>query len=141
MNKAICLVLAVLVLVFACSLPGYAHGAGYGRGGGWHGGGGGWHGGLWIGPGWGWDPWWWGAPGYPYYPYYPYYSDPAVIQHQPQEYIQRAPQQEQQYYWYFCPDSKNYSQGVAEACAFSASTRFNMRRVFVTANKHCRGET
>jgi hypothetical protein len=30
---------------------------------------------------------------------------------------------------------------VAEACAFSASTRFNMRRVFVTANKHCRGET
>ena len=108
MNKAICLVLAVLVLVFACSLPGYAHGAGYGRGGGWHGGGGGWHGGLWIGPGWGWDPWWWGAPGYPYYPYYPYYSDPAVIQHQPQEYIQRAPQQEQQYYWYFCPDSKNY---------------------------------
>ncbi len=117
MKKAICLVLAVLVLVFASSLPGYVYGAGdgggggsHGGGGGWHGGGGGWHGGywrggVWIGPGWGWGPWWWD---YPYYPYYPYYSEPPVIQQQPQEYIQRAPQQEEQYYWYFCPDSKNY---------------------------------
>jgi len=113
MKKAICLVLAVLVLVFACSLPGYAYGAGYGGGGGSHGGGwhgGYWRGGVWIGPGWGWDPWWGWGPwwGGIDYPYYPYYSEPAVIQQQPQEYIQRAPQQDQQYYWYFCPDSKNY---------------------------------
>ena len=59
--------------------------------------------GIWIGPGWG--PWWWGAP---YYPYYPYYSEPVVIQQQPSVYVQPTPQQEEQSYWYYCPNPQGY---------------------------------
>jgi hypothetical protein len=135
MKKTVCLVLAVLVLLFVGSISAYADDRGGERGGGgwhggdrWHGGdgwGGGdrwrggdrwyggnrWRGSIWIGPGWG--PGWWGPsyysyyPYYPYDPYYPYYAvPPAVIQQQPQEYVQPAPQE--QYYWYFCQDPQGY---------------------------------
>ena len=121
MKKAICLVLAVLVLVFVSTLNEYAYGAqsysggggshgggGWRGGGNWHGGGG-WRGGIWIGPGWGgWGPGWWDGPAYPYYPYYPYYSAPVVIEQQPPVYIQPAPQREEQSYWYYCPNPQGY---------------------------------
>ncbi|MCL5022224.1 MAG: hypothetical protein M1497_02445 [Nitrospirae bacterium] len=70
---------------------------------------------FWFGPGWG---SWWRGPGYPYYypyyyypySYYPYYygESPVVLQEQPPEYVQPTPREEEEYYWYFCPDSKNY---------------------------------
>ena len=111
MKKTVCLVLAVLVLLFVGSISAYAADRGGQRGGGgWHDGGR-WHGSIWIGPGWG--PWWWGPPYYAYYPYYPYdpyypyyAGPPAVIQQQPQDYVQPAPQE--QYYWYFCQDPQGY---------------------------------
>ena len=99
MKKAACLVLVVCVLLFAITIPGYARDGGHFHGGDHFGAD------IWIGPGWGgWGPWWWGPPYYPYYPYYP--ETPAIIQQQPQEYIQPAPQE--QYYWYFCPNTKTY---------------------------------
>ena len=99
MKNAICLVLVVLVFLFANTIPGYAVG-----GGNYHGGSS-WHGAIWIGPGWGgWGPWW-GTPFYPYYPYYPYYPEtPAVTQQQPPVYVQP----EEQYYWYFCQNPEGY---------------------------------
>jgi hypothetical protein len=69
-------------------------------------GGGHFDGGIWIGPWWGWDPFF-----YPYYPYYPYqyYAPPTVVvPEQPQEYIVPAPQPEESSYWYFCRDAKGY---------------------------------
>jgi hypothetical protein len=117
MKKAICLVLAVLVLLFASALHEYAYGqqshhGGGGHHGGHHGGGSHFSGSIWIGPGWGgWGPWWWGAPYYPYYsyyPYYPYYSPPVVIQQQPPIYVEPTPQPEEQSYWYYCPNPQGY---------------------------------
>lgn len=64
---------------------------------------------VWIGPGWGWGPWW-GPPAYPYY----YWEDPVVIQRESPTYVQPTPQTEDQYYWYFCPDAKNYYPYVKE---------------------------
>ena len=102
MKKGVCLVLVVLVLLFAITIPGYA------RDGGTFHGGGHFHGGIWFGPGWGgWGPWWWGSPYY--YPYYPYYPEqPVVIQQQPPAYVEPSPQPEEQYYWYFCQDPEGY---------------------------------
>jgi len=134
MKKAICLVLVLAIVLFAIALPCYAaesggHGGGHGGSGDRGGGHGGSHGGghdggrghgsfsgsIWFGPGWG--PWWWG-PGYPYYypySYYPYgynpyyYGEsPVVVREQPPAYVQPAPREEEEYYWYFCPDSRNY---------------------------------
>ena len=87
MKRSAVIALATLALLLAHSLPGDAH----------------FRGGVWIGPVWG--PGWW----YPPYPSpYPYYSaPPVVIQQQPQQYIQQAPQQEKQYL-YFCPDPQGY---------------------------------
>ena len=102
MKKAVCLVLVVLVLLFAITIPGYA------REGGHFSGGGPCHGGdIWFGPGWGgWGPWWWGLP---FYPYYPYYSEPPmVIQQPPPAYVEPTPQPEEQYYWYFCRKPEGY---------------------------------
>jgi len=103
MKKSVYLVLIVFALLFVGVLPVYA--AGHGHGG--HGGHGHGHfffgGDIFIGPGWGgWGPWW-GAPYYPYYPNYPYYSP-----QQSSEYVEQTPQVEEQTYWYFCPDAKNY---------------------------------
>ena len=99
MKKLICIALAALALTLAGSSPGLAFHGGHGGHGGV---------GVWIGPGWGpgwWGPGWWG----PYYPYYPYYeAPPAVIQQQPDTYIQQAPQAEEPSYWYFCKDPKGY---------------------------------
>ncbi len=103
-------IMVILLVVFAVGVPLYAYGGGHGgsHGGGFrggHGGGyrggyrGGYGGGIWIGPGW-WDPWWWGFPAYPY-DYYDY-SEPPVIE-------QQSPSvQEQQNYWYYCPELKAY---------------------------------
>ena len=93
MKKAACLVLAVVVLLLAHSVPGEAH----------------FREGIWIGP---WGPGWWG-PSYPYAPYaypYPYAAAPVVIQQEPQEYIQQpaAQPQPQQQYWYYCTDPQGY---------------------------------
>ncbi len=93
-----------ILIVFALLVVGIVPVFADGHGG--HGGHGHWS--VWIGPGWGlWDPWWWGAPYYPYSycPYgaaYPYYSP-----QRPSEYVEPTPQEEQTY-WYFCPDAKNY---------------------------------
>jgi hypothetical protein len=134
MKNAVCLVLVVLVILFASAIPGYTvdrgashggggpHGGGDGRGGGdWHGGGDGrgggdwhgggdhhgggdWHGSIWIGPGWG--GWGgWGTPYYPYYdPYYPYYRETPAV-------IQQQPPvyvQPEEQYWYFCRNPEGY---------------------------------
>ncbi len=105
MSKFFYLVLVIFVLLFSV-LPVQARGHGHFS----------FHGGVWLGPGWGgWGPWWWG-PAYPYYSYpyyygYPYYYDydwaPPVTQERRQEYVEPAPQDEN-YYWYFCPDARNY---------------------------------
>ena len=101
MKKAICLVLAVFVLLFAGTLPAYARGWGDHHGSRFV-----FSGGVWIGPGWGgWGPWW----GPLYYPYYPYYPEPpVVIQQQPSVYVQPTPQPEEQNYWYYCPNPPGY---------------------------------
>jgi hypothetical protein len=98
MKKLICIVLAAMTLMLAGSLPSDAF-----RGG---------HGGGHFGVGFAvpfWGPGWWG-PNYPYYPsYYPYYAEPSVVyQQQPSTYIQQAPQDEKQNYWYFCRDPEGY---------------------------------
>jgi hypothetical protein len=86
--------------------PGYYRGSRYYRGPRYS-----YGGNIWIGPGW-WDPW----RGYPYYPYtyspypyyYPYYSAPPAIQRQQPIYIEPAPEQEEQNYWYYCPKPEGY---------------------------------
>jgi hypothetical protein len=135
MKNAICLVLVILVVLFASTIPGYADGrggsgyhggggyhggSGYHGGGGWHGdgghGGSSWHGSIWIGPGWGgWGPWW-GPAYYPYpypyyYPNYPYYPEtPMIIQQKPQTYVQP----EEQYFWYYCKKPEGYYPYIKE---------------------------
>ncbi|HTF99598.1 MAG TPA: hypothetical protein VK654_03310 [Nitrospirota bacterium] len=93
MKKSLFVLFIVVLAVFAAAAPVLAHG-GHIRGG------------IWIGPGW-WGPWW--------YPY-PYYSQPpVVIQQQPPVYEEQEFQaQPQQYYWYFCSDSKAYYPYVKE---------------------------
>lgn len=61
-----------------------------------------WGTGAWVGSG-----FWWGWPyyGYPSYPYY-YSAPPAVIQ-QPPVYLEQAPPQEPQY-WYYCQNPQGY---------------------------------
>lgn len=105
MKKVIYILVVLFVVVFAITLPVYAHGHGYVRGG------------IWIGPGW-WGPWWGGYPyggygAYPYgysgYPYGYYSSPPVIIEQQSPAYEQQIPQQDEQpYYWYFCSESKAY---------------------------------
>jgi len=102
MKRTIFLAIIVLVLIAGVVIPVYAHP--YGG----HGGHGGFHGTIWIGPGW-WGPGWWG-PGWwgsPYYPY-PYYSQPPVVIQQQPVYQQPAPVEEEQTYWYYCPDANAY---------------------------------
>ncbi len=85
MKKIIGIALAFLFL-FLSALPASAHGRVF-------------FGGVWVGPGWG--PWW-GPP-------YPYYSEPsAVVQEMQPAYVEPAPQQEQDYYWYFCRKPEGY---------------------------------
>jgi hypothetical protein len=127
MKKTIFVIFAVLIMLSVNTLPGFAAGAGsdhrsggsrysghdrdsgHYRGFGYrHGPRYSYGGSIWIGPGW-LDPWW----GYPYYSYpyypYPYYAAPPVVtQQQPQIYIEPAPQQEEESYWYYCPKSKGY---------------------------------
>jgi len=136
MKKLLCAIVAVVALLLGNPLSSYAGGGGQGgHGGGWHGGGGhgaGWHGGGWHGGGghWGhgggvvfvgpgfWGPWWYGA-GYPYYSYpyysYPYYGGPpAVVQQDPQVYIQQSEPQPQTNYWYYCQNPQGYYPQVPQ---------------------------
>jgi len=91
MKKAIILGVIALILLTTIVVPVYAHPrAGVG---------------VWIGPGWGpwWGPgWWWGPPAYPYYD-----RPPVIIEQQP-IYQQPLLQQDEQNYWYYCPDAKAY---------------------------------
>ncbi len=104
MKKAVYLLLIVFALLFVVILPVYAGGHGHGGHGHFS-----FSGNVWIGPGWGgWGPWWWGAPYYPYYPYYSYNPYPYYSPQRSSEYVEQAPQVEEQAYWYFCPDAKNY---------------------------------
>jgi|WetSurMetagenome_2_1015567.scaffolds.fasta_scaffold282375_2 hypothetical protein len=132
MKKTFFVIFAVLIMFSVNTLPGFAdragndrksgdyRGSGHDRDGHYRGSGdyrgsGYYHGprysyggSIWIGPGW-LDPWW----GYPYYSYpyypYPYYPEPPVVtQEQPQVYVEPAPQQEEESYWYYCPKSKGY---------------------------------
>jgi hypothetical protein len=122
MKKTIFITFAVLILLFANTFSGYAarsgsyhgggsyHGSGHYRGGGYyHGPRFSYSGNIWIGPGWG--PWWgpgWGYPYYYSYPYYPYYQPPVINQQQSPVYVEPAPQQEEQNYWYYCPNPQGY---------------------------------
>jgi hypothetical protein len=110
MKKVIVIVLAAALATFTTSWPGqgdqvaYAARGGHGGHRGGHGGG---HFNVWLGPGWGWDPFFY--PYYPSYPYYPYYSQPpVVIQQQPQEYVMPEPQRQETNYWYYCKEAKGY---------------------------------
>jgi hypothetical protein len=68
----------------------------------------------WGGPGWGWGPGWaWGYGGYGYGPGWypsPYAYPQAVIQQQPQQYIEQPVQQQQpgDGYWYYCQSAGGY---------------------------------
>jgi hypothetical protein len=68
---------------------------------------------IFVGPGF-WGPWWYG-PAYPYYPY-PYYgAPPAVVQQEPQVYIQQPDAQTQQpNYWYYCQNPQGYYPHVQQ---------------------------
>ncbi len=87
--KKILLLSAVFALVVMSAVPAQAHGHGHGHFGGR----------VWIGPGWGW--WWWP-------PAYSYYWNPPVVIEQERYMDTVQTKQEQPYYWYFCPDAKNY---------------------------------
>jgi hypothetical protein len=56
---------------------------------------------IWIGPGF-----------WPAFPYYsePYYVQPppVVIRQAPEEYIHKAPEVEEPYYWYYCRKPEGY---------------------------------
>jgi hypothetical protein len=46
---------------------------------------------------------------HPEHRYYPYYQIPIVVQQPPQEiYVQPAPQQPAQSYWYYCQETQGY---------------------------------
>jgi len=103
MKKSIYLVLVIFTLLFANVLSAQARGHGHYSGS---------HVGVWVGPGWvaGWGPWW----GVPAYPYYYNYWEPVVYQEESPVYVEPTPQAEEQTYWYFCPDSRNYYPYVKE---------------------------
>jgi hypothetical protein len=93
MKRAAFLGLAGVIFLLAHSLPAEAH----------------FRGGVSIGIGPVWGPGWWGPSyPYPYYSYpYPYAAQPVIIRQEPQ-YLQLAPQPQQQQYWYYCPDPQGY---------------------------------
>lgn len=115
MKKTGFIIFAVLLMLLMNTFPGVDagaanyhgspnyHGPGHYRGPGYYHGSQFYYGGsIWIGPEWGlWRD-------YPYYSY-PYYTAPPVINPRyPTVYIDPAPQQEEQSYWYFCPDPQGY---------------------------------
>jgi hypothetical protein len=104
MKKTFFLTLIILVSVTAIMIPLYVYANPHGHGG-HHGG---YRAGIWIGgPWWGWGPGpWWGPP-YAAYPY-PYYSQPPVVIQQQPVYQQPSLIEEEQNYWYYCPDANAY---------------------------------
>lgn len=108
MKKLIRIALALCMVLLVNTLPANAARGGHGGHGGHFGHGGGHvNFGVTVGPGW-WGPGWWG-PGWDPYPYYSHYPrTPVIVQQPPTEYVQPAPQAEEPYYWYFCPDPQGY---------------------------------
>jgi hypothetical protein len=115
-------VVAIAAVGLLVGTAGAAQADQHGGGGGWHGGGGyhgggNWHGGHWHGGGWHggyggsiylgfgpfWDPFW-----YPWYPYYYAPPAPVVVSPPATTYIQSEPQEEPDYYWYYCTSPKGY---------------------------------
>lgn len=97
------LLLTIMLVILAVSLPVNEAQGRHARHGGGHVGIG-----LYLGPTW--DPWWWGPP---YYPYYPYYQQPPVIiRQEPEIYIQPNPPTEQPRYLYYCQEPKGYYPDV-----------------------------
>jgi hypothetical protein len=104
MKKVMRIVLALLVVLMASTLPAFADRGGHGDRGGHFGHRDGHVGiGLFVGPGWWWPGWW---DPYPYYPYYP--SPPVIVQQPPDVYVQPAPQAVEPHYWYYCPEPQGY---------------------------------
>jgi hypothetical protein len=116
MRKLVRILIALIIVLM--STGAYADRGGGGRHGG-HGGGhrhGGAQFGIFVNPGW-WGPGSWGPYRYPYYPYYPYYQPPVIVQPPPvitQPYEDESPADEQQQYWYFCPDPQGYYPHVKQ---------------------------
>jgi hypothetical protein len=93
--KAAYIALAAMVVLLASSLPSEAH----------------FRGGVWIGPGWGYGPGWWGPPAVSYV----YTPPPVVIRQEPEVYIQQPAPQPAQQYWYYCTAPEGYYPYV-KAC-------------------------
>jgi hypothetical protein len=90
MKKLFYFVLVIFVIIMGSVLSAQARGHGHFSS----------RGSVWIGTGWG--PWW-------NAPVYQYYWEPTFdIEEQSPVYSVPAPQSEEQYYWYYCPDSRNY---------------------------------
>jgi len=102
MRNIMRIVLAVIIVVMASSLPAQADRGrhGHGRGGGRVGVG------VYLGPGWV-SPGWWGP-----YPYYPYYPPPIFVERPSDIYVQPAPSPEEPRYWYYCKDPEGYYPDV-----------------------------
>lgn len=101
MRKFMRIILALMIVLMASSVPAQADRGRHGHGGG-HGG----HGrvgiGVFVGPGL-WWPGWWGP-----YPYYPYYPPPVSVEPPTDLYVQPAPQADENRYWYYCKESQGY---------------------------------
>ena len=85
------IVLALMIVLMASSMPVQADRGMHGHGGGRA------RIGVFVGPGF-WGPGWWGP--YPY-PYYPYYPPPVVVEQPTDMYVQPAPQADATRYWYY----------------------------------------
>jgi len=98
MRKFMRIVIALMIVLMASSLPVQADRGRHGHG---H-----VHGrvgiGLFVGPGL-WWPGWWGP-----YPYYPYYAPPVIVERPTDLYVQPAPQADETRYWYYCKESQGY---------------------------------
>ena len=95
MRKFMRIVIALMIVLMASSVPAQAdrgrHGHGHGRVGI----------GVFVGPGF-WWPGWWGP-----YPYYPYYPPPVIVERPTDLYVQ-PPQAEETRYWYYCKEAQGY---------------------------------
>lgn len=97
MRKFMRIILALMIVLMASSVPAQADRGRHGHGG---------HGrvgiGVFVGPGL-WWPGWWGP-----YPYYPYYPPPVIVEPPTDLYVQPAPQADENRYWYYCKESQGY---------------------------------
>ena len=99
MRKFMRIVLALMILLMASSLPVQADRGRHGHGG--HGGG---RAGIdvFVGPGFWWPGWW-----RPYPQYYPYYPPPVIVEQPAEIYVEPAPEADETRYWYYCKDKES----------------------------------